>query len=357
MEKEKSKYELSLCLPIYNRLECFKYTFDRLIEQLKRLNVEEKRIVEVVVSVNPSEDTIEDTKNYLHSKQGEFYFHINVNENNIGISGNLDKVVHLAQGRMIWIIGDDDQILDGCVSRVIKILKKYQDVNWIYLSSARLSGFPNDRNAFVTAVNNYRLPYGYHRDGKKTAINVHNRIGGGMLFSSSNIYLRDKYLEIAEESKGEGYQLGPTFSSAAQGAVFLDNQIGVLAGGYVSWSGIADYSIAVRYYLDICSATGHGYSQGEIKKIISYNMWHEALSTWFLIYKMCFKGSENGKKAFGFFYRLLPVQTLLTIFLVPVIALYLWLRHFLRNIRRKKSCIDYVKSESPEAIVVSRIRI
>ena len=205
LEREDRKYELSLCMPIYNRLESFKYIFDRLIEDLKNFSSDE---IEVIVSVNPSDDVLEETRNYLYEKKKDYDFFININETNIGIRDNLTKVISLAHGRMIWIIGDDDLILRGCVLRVMRILKKYPDVNWIYVAHARLNGFPNDTNAVITEVNNYQLIGGYHKNGKDTAVKVHKRIGGRMLFSSSNIFLKSKYTELFEEVREFSPQLG-----------------------------------------------------------------------------------------------------------------------------------------------------
>lgn len=353
MEREDRKYELSLCMPIYNRLESFKYTFDNLVEQLKELKSEE---IEIVISLNPSDDVFEETKEYLYKKRKEYDFLININETNVGSSNNITRAISLAHGRMVWVVGDDDLILNGCVSRVMGILKKYPDVNWIYLAYARLNGFPNDKDALVTEVNNYQLTGGYHSDGKDTAVKVHKKIGGKMLFSSSNIFLKSRYEEIEKETEEVGPQLSAAFASASQGAVYLDNEVGVLAGGCVSWNDIADYSATTRYFKDMYGAIGHGYNQQEINRMISYYMWHDGLHVWFRIYKLCLKGNEYGRESFMFFYRIMPVQTIMTMLLSPCIAVYLCLRHQLKNMRRRKSCLDYLKSENPDDLIIARIK-
>lgn len=349
------KYELSMCLPIYNRLESFKYTFDRLIGQVKELDEEYREDVEIVVSLNPSVDVFEETKQYLSEKKQEYEFLLNVNEDNIGGSNNIRKVIDLAHGRLVWVIGDDDLILSGCVKRVLDIVRKYPDVGWMYLAYARLNGYPHDETTVVGEVNTYQLKGGYYADGKKTVIETHNRIGGHMLFSSSNIFLRSIYNEIMDDVKDVEPQLGSSFAAAATGGVYLDNKVGVLAGGCISWGDRADYNHTIRYFKDMYSAVGHGFEKDEIDRMVKYRMRHDALGLWFTIYKLYLKGNEYGKGSFTFFFRLMPAQTILTLLLSPLIAIYLLFRHGYRNGLRRKSCLDYLNSENPDPMVVSRI--
>lgn len=348
-------YELSLCMPIYNRLESFKYTFNHLIEQVKELDEEYREGVEIVVSLNPPKNVLEETKKYLLEKKQEYDFQINVNEENIGSSNNIRKVIEIAQGRMVWVIGDDDLILSGCVKRVLDIVREYPNVGWIYLSYARLNGYPHDKTTVVGEVNNYQLKGGYYSDGKKAVIETHNRIGGNMLFSSSNIFLRSIYKEIMDEIKDVEPQLGASFAAAATGGAYLDNKVGVLAGGCISWGDQVDYNHTIRYFKDMYSAVGHGFEKVEIDKMIKYRMRHDSLGLWFTIYKLYLKGNEYGKRSFEFFFRLMPVQTILTLLLSPLIAIYLLCRHGYRNGLRRKSCLDYLHSEDPDPMVVSRI--
>lgn len=348
-------YELSLCMPIYNRLESFRYTFDYLIEQVKELDEEYREGVEIVVSLNPSEDVLEETRQYLLEKKQEYDFLLNVNKDNIGGSNNIRKVIDVAHGHLVWVIGDDDLILSGCVKRVLNIIRKYPDVGWIYLAYARLNGYPHDETTFVVEVNNYQLKGGYCADGKKTVIETHNRIGGNMLFSSSNIFLRSIYKEIMDEVKDVEPQLGSAFAAAATGGAYLDDKVGVLAGGCISWGNRADYNHTIRYFKDLYSAVGHGFEKAEIDRIVRYRMRHDALGLWFTIYRLYIKGNEYGKRAFKFFFRLMPVQTIFILFLSPLIAIYLLCRHGYRNRLRRKSCLDYLNSKNPDPMVVSKI--
>lgn len=350
------KYELSMCMPIYNRLDSFKYTFNHLINQVKNLETEDRNSVEIVVSLNPSEDVFEETKQYLFDKKQEFDFLLNINEENIGGGNNIRKVIDIAHGRLVWVIGDDDLILSGCVKRVLDISRKYPDVGWMYLAYARLNGYPHDEATVVGEVNTYQLKDGYYSDGKKTAIQTHNKIGGHMLFSSSNIFLRSVWNEIMDDEKDVEPQLGSSFASAATGGAYLDNEVGILAGGCISWGASVDYNETIRYFKDMYSAVGHGFIESEIDDMVKYRMRHDSLRLWFRIYKLCLKGNKYGKESFAFFFRLMPIQTIITLITSPLIAVYLMCRHRYRSGLRRKSCLDYLNSNNPDPIVVSRIK-
>ena len=131
---------LSICMPIYNRLDSFRYVFSRLIDQMIDLN---SNLVEIVVSVNPS-DKLEETKTYLFQECRRHNFKININEKNIGGDGNILTAMQKAKGRFVWVVGDDDLILPGVIKNVLDIIEKNKNITWIFLPSARLNGFPND---------------------------------------------------------------------------------------------------------------------------------------------------------------------------------------------------------------------
>ena len=145
---------ISLCFPIYNRIETFKYTFSRTIDEVSRLNSEE---LEVVVSVNPDETTLEQTREFLAEMQNSTDIVININETNIGIGRNARKVFELASGKYIWMIGDDDFVLPGCLERLLNVIHKHPDIGWIYIANCRLSGYPEDHKSTVTELTSCML--------------------------------------------------------------------------------------------------------------------------------------------------------------------------------------------------------
>lgn len=344
---------ISLCFPIYNRIETFKYTFSRTIDEVCRVNSDE---IEVVVSVNPDEKTIEETKKFLIEMQEKTHIVVNINETNIGICGNGRKVFELATGKYIWMIGDDDFLLQGCLDRILKVVHKHSDIGWIYLAYARLDGYPEDEKSHIVGLTSYLFKKnGYIADGKSGVVEVHNRFGGRTLFSSVNLFLKSAWQEVADENKNYNPQLGATFCAASKGGIYLDDNINVVAGGQTTWSGQEDYSNLISYFRDMSFAINHGFTESEINSMIRYRMRHDALTLWFRMYRLVLTGNEMGKQSLRFFFRIMPMQTVISTMLLPVIACYLFLRHRYRNRLNKKVCTEYRNKVGADPYVVSRL--
>lgn len=105
--------KLSICIPTYNRAEKLR----RLILSISNQDCLEE--VEICVSDNASKDH---TREVVDSFRSNFNVHYSVNEENIGFCSNLLKVVNMAKGAYIWVIGDDDTFIDGAFKHVISIL-------------------------------------------------------------------------------------------------------------------------------------------------------------------------------------------------------------------------------------------
>lgn len=344
---------ISLCFPIYNRIETFKYTFSRTIDEVCKINSDE---IEVVVSVNPDEKTIEETKKFLIEMQEKTHIVVNINETNIGIGGNGRKVFELATGKYIWMIGDDDYILEGCLDRILKAVHEHPDIGWIYLAYGRLDGYPEDEKSHIEELTSYLFKRnGYIADGKSGVIEVHNRFGGKTLFSSANLFLKSAWQEIADENKNDNPQLGATFCAASKGGIYLDDNINVVAGGQTTWSAQADYSNLINYFRDMSFAINHGFTENEIHSMIRYSMRHNSLVLWFRAYRSLLRGNEIGKQSLGFFFHIMPMQTVISTIFLPVIGCYLLLRNRYRNRVRRRVCIEYRNKDGADPVVVSRL--
>ena len=347
---------ISMCFPIYNRIETFKYTFTKTMEEVIALNSDE---IEVIVSVNPDEHTIAETKKFLSEMQKRAKIIVNINESNIGIAGNGRKVFELASGKYIWMIGDDDFLLPGCVGRVLREIKKHPDIGWFHLEHARLDGLPNDKNSKVIFLSNDMFhKSGYFPNGKETVIEAHNISGANTLFSSANLYLREAWKELAGKyTDGEhNPQLSATFYSASKGGAYLDHKISIVAGGERSWNSQVDYSTAINYFEDMYFTIGYGFSRQEIDRMIRHTMRHEKLLVWFRVCRLFCKDTKLGKKASSFFLHVMPLQTIITMAFLPFIGVYLLFRHSVRNRAHKRACEEYIHSADADPQVVERIQ-
>lgn len=112
--------KLSIGIPTYNRCDYL----DRLLSLL----FEEEKIsgVEIVISDNASEDSTES----IVKKWQKKLLNINYvkNKKNIGFDKNLENTIKNANGEYIWILGDDDGIVRGSISKLLDSINAKEDV-------------------------------------------------------------------------------------------------------------------------------------------------------------------------------------------------------------------------------------
>lgn len=114
---------LSICIPTYNRS---KYLIELLESLIPQISPETEEKIEVIISDNCSEDgTCEKLKKYLNDYPFIKYYK---NEKNIGFDGNILKLVDLANGKYIQLMGDDDQYTDGAIEDILKELESDADL-------------------------------------------------------------------------------------------------------------------------------------------------------------------------------------------------------------------------------------
>lgn len=110
------KYFLSVCIPTYNGGDNLKYIINKLIK------IQPKYEFEVCVSDNDSTDN---TLNFmLENVQKHSFIKYNRNNENLGFVYNCDYVLNMANGEYRWLLGDDDDIVEENLSKVISALKR-----------------------------------------------------------------------------------------------------------------------------------------------------------------------------------------------------------------------------------------
>lgn len=111
---------LSICIPTFEREDLFKLC----IESLERniATIEKNTEIEVIVSINDSSKYKQSILNQY--KILEDYLVVIQNSKNIGGDKNIINCYKKASGKYIWIIGDDDYILDGGIACLIREIKE-----------------------------------------------------------------------------------------------------------------------------------------------------------------------------------------------------------------------------------------
>lgn len=114
---------LSICIPTYNRS---KYLIELLESLIPQISPETEEKIEVIISDNCSEDdTYEKLKKYLNNYSFIKYYK---NEKNLGFDGNILKLVDLANGKYIQLMGDDDTYNNSAIQDILKELETDADL-------------------------------------------------------------------------------------------------------------------------------------------------------------------------------------------------------------------------------------
>lgn len=120
---------LSCVVTTYNRARWLKHSLPRLLEATRQW----RDVVEVAVCDNASTDDtadvirqFSDEKNFKHSRNCE----------NLGMLGNLGASARLSSGAFVWLLGDDDLILDGAIENVLHGIAAHPDIEMAYMNYA-----------------------------------------------------------------------------------------------------------------------------------------------------------------------------------------------------------------------------
>lgn len=123
---------LSICIPTYNRAHFLKEALYGLEKAIPENN---KNLFEIVISNNCSTDQTHEVINDFIDKNP--LLEINVIHQNVNIGPKNTAVVSsYAKGEFIWIISDDDVILQSSLKKILLILKKAEHINGIIINYA-----------------------------------------------------------------------------------------------------------------------------------------------------------------------------------------------------------------------------
>ena len=121
----------SICIPTYNRAEYL----NQCLASLRNLGAMNKNI-EICISDNGSED---DTNLIVEKWKSELNIVYHRFDKNQGIPLNFLKVVSLAKGDYVWLLGDDDIVVPNAVSTIIETLKLHREIDFFLFNAINLS--------------------------------------------------------------------------------------------------------------------------------------------------------------------------------------------------------------------------
>jgi glycosyltransferase involved in cell wall biosynthesis len=119
---------LSICVPTYNRSGYLEKLLGNIRQQLKEFDL--LGTVEVLVSDNASSDNTQD----IAAKFSDI-IHYNRNPENVGPDANFLGLFEMAQGKYIWLPGDDDEVRSDTVRYILNMISAH-DLDYLYLKTA-----------------------------------------------------------------------------------------------------------------------------------------------------------------------------------------------------------------------------
>ena len=105
---------LTIAIPVYNGAQTIAETLDSIVYQIEDG-------VDVLISDNASTDNTRKIVLEYQKKYPAVKYYCN--ESNIGGENNLNKLFELSNGKYVWIVGDDDKLMEGGVKRVLDVLR------------------------------------------------------------------------------------------------------------------------------------------------------------------------------------------------------------------------------------------
>lgn len=124
---------LSICIPNYNRGKYLNNCLNSIL--IAKLFSSIK--FEICISDNGSIDNISSIVNFY--KKQKLIINYKRSRKNLGFGANFHKVVKMAKGEFIWIIGNDDLLYPHALKKLERLFSKNKDVDFYFVNSSSLN--------------------------------------------------------------------------------------------------------------------------------------------------------------------------------------------------------------------------
>ena len=108
--------KLSICIPNYNKPECLNNCLNSILKASENIQFK----FEICISDNCSESNI---KEVIKPYEKNLNIKFNKNNKNLGMGANILKVVEMAKGKFVWIIGNDDLLLPFALQKIDSLMQ------------------------------------------------------------------------------------------------------------------------------------------------------------------------------------------------------------------------------------------
>lgn len=181
---------VSICIPTYNRADMVGKAIESALAQ-------SYPYIEVIVVDNASDDDIESVVASYHDPRLKFFR----NDRNLGLFGNFNRCVELANGEYIHILHSDDAIDPNFTRTCIVFLQAHPDVAMTFTSVQSISG--NGQTTVGTQTRDYVLTA---PDGFRKILQSRNLISCPSVMVRKDVYQSVGLYSLEYPYSGDLYQ-------------------------------------------------------------------------------------------------------------------------------------------------------
>lgn len=142
---------LSICVTTYNRAPWLAHSLPRILELARPY----RDVIEVLVCDNAATDNTPAVVAKIAETE-TFAYHRNAQ--NVGMLGNMGVTARHASGEYVWLVGDDDILVEGVIENVLEGILDHPDAELVYLNYA-VTEFdePDKLNAIDSIISSARV--------------------------------------------------------------------------------------------------------------------------------------------------------------------------------------------------------
>lgn len=219
---------LTICIPTYNRSKELDYSLSCFERELQYID---PSVLEFFISDNCSPDNTEGiVDKYIKRGLPIIYSR---NDKNIGPDNNFLKCFYYAKTKYLWLLGDDDYLLEGRLQKIIETLNK-ENIGCLNLASnyGKRGVYKfSDNQKFLTIVGHWLtfMSANIIRTDIISKVQVDDALRrsnllqmpffiDAILSSSENILIKDKIFEKVPDENNSGYNFFK---------IFIDHYLGI----------------------------------------------------------------------------------------------------------------------------------
>jgi len=258
---------LRIAIPTYNRSES-------LIKQLTFFSNEITSItsseIDIFVYNNASTD---DTKEKLldYTKLNSWVNCVH-NKNNLGLVGNINKILESSEAFYTWVVGDDDDIEPGILKKILKVLDDNTKLKWLFINHNAYDEKTKEIK-MISAIN--KSQKGFYSDGKQAITDIFTFSRTTPMFITACIFNTKTVKEIIN-NKVDNNLVDPleySFYCASKGGVFIFDEIFIHnKWGTTSWSSQVIEVMYKGVFSVLVSLKEYGYTKKQVNLMTKENL-------------------------------------------------------------------------------------